>query len=119
MDISTAVLFALVAIIGVNQVAVRTRLAREHGVVFWGITLLDLLAGLAVLGLGLPGFEATPTVSWVVGLVLVFHVAQNLMLRNEWDQQARDAARAERDEERKRRRQEREARELGEAADDG
>lgn len=116
MDLSTAVLFGLVAIIGINQVLVRTRVAREHSKVFWGLTIADLLAGIAVLVLGLPGFEATPVVSWVVGLLLVMHVAQNLMLRNQWEQEARDDARAARDEERKQRRQDREARELEEAA---
>lgn len=116
MDLSTAVLFALVALIGVNQVVVRSRLARDHSRVFWGVTVLDLLVGIGVLVLGLPGFEAMPAVSWVVGLLFVMHVAQNLMLRNDWEQADRDAARAERDEERKRRRQEREAREQDEAS---
>jgi hypothetical protein len=115
VDTGTAVLFALVAIIGVNQVAVRTRLARDRSAVFWGLTLMDLLAGIAVLVLGLPGFEHVPAVTWVVGLLLVMHVAQNLMLRNGWEQEAREEAKAARDEERKRRRQDREARELAEA----
>ncbi len=112
MDQSTAVLFALVGLIGVNQVAVRTPLARERAWVFWAITLVDRRAGVAVLVVGLPGFGHIPAVSWVVGLLLVLHVAQNLMLRNGWEQEDRDEARAERDEERKRRRQEREEREL-------
>lgn len=115
MDTSTAVLFALVAIIGINQVAVRTRLAREKSGVFWALTIGDLLAGIAVLVFGLPGFEHMEVVSWVVGLLLVMHVANNLMLRNGWEQEAREEAKAARDEERKRRRQEREEREVQEA----
>lgn len=112
MDLSTGVLFALVALIGVNQVVVRSPPAREIPAVFWGLTLLDLLAGVAVAFLGLPGFERTPAVSWVVGLLLVLHVAQNLVLRNAWEQAERDEARAERDAERKARRQAREEEEL-------
>jgi len=115
MDTSSAVLFGLVAIIGINQVAVRTRLARDRSAVFWGLTFIDLIAGIVVLVLGLPGFEHVPVVSWVVGLLLVMHVAQNLMLRNGWEQEEREDAKAARDEERKVRRQDREARELAEA----
>ena len=114
MDLSTAILFSLVAVIGANQVIVRSRYARELPRVFWTLTIVDLLLGIGVLVIGLPGFEATPTVNWVVGLLFVMHVAQNLMLRNAWVQADREAARAERDEERKRRRQEREAREWAE-----
>ena len=116
MDVRTSVLLALVAILGINQVVVRTRLARERSAVFWGLTLFDLFAGCAVLVFGLPGFTQTPAVSWVVGLLLIMHVANNLMLRTEWEQDARDEAKAERDAERKRRRQEREEREQQERA---
>ena len=116
MDLNTAILFALVAIIGANQVLVRSRAARDSDKVFWALTGGDLVLGVLVLVVGLPGFEGMPVASYVVGLLFVMHVAQNLMLRNEWAQAARDEARAERDEERKRRRQEREAREQGEAS---
>jgi len=111
VDLNTAILFALVAIIGANQVIVRSRYARQLPRVFWALTLGDLLLGVTVLVVGLPGFDATPVVSWVVGLLFVMHVAQNLMLRNDWQQAERTEARAARDEERKRRRQEREERE--------
>jgi len=111
VDLSTAILFVLVAIIGANQVIVRSRYARDSDAVFWVLTVGDLFLGVVVLAAGLPGFESTPVVSWVVGLLLVMHVAQNLMLRNEWAQQAREEARRERDEQRKRMRQEREERE--------
>ncbi len=119
MDTSSAVLFGLVAIIGINQVAVRTRLARDRSAVFWSLTFIDLVAGVLVLVLGLPGFAHVPVVSWVVGLLLVMHVAQNLMLRNGWQQEEREDAKAARDEERKLRRQDREARELAEADAEG
>lgn len=113
---STGTLFGLVALIGVNQVAVRTRAARDTPLLFWGLTLTDLILGTAVAFLGLPGFERLPAVGWVVGLLLILHVAQNLALRGEWEQEAREDARAERDAERKARRQ---AREAEEAAQDG
>ena len=116
MDLSTWVLFGLVALIGVNQVVVRSPPAREIPALFWGITIFDLLAGVVVAFVGLPGFERTPAVSWVVGLLLVMHVAQNLVLRNGWEQAEREEARAERDEERKQRRQDREAAELAAAS---
>ena len=105
MDLSTGVLFALVALIGANQFVVRSPPARSIPALFWGLTVFDLVAGGAVVALGLPGFERTPAVSWVVGLMLVMHVAQNLVLRAQWEQEVRDEAKAERDAERKARRQ--------------
>ena len=109
MDVSTAVIFGLVALIGANQVLVRLPWVREDPRLFWSINIVDLGVGVAVLALGLPGYGHAPVVGWVVGLLLVMHVAQNLHLKGQWQQEARDAAKRQRDLERKQRRQAREA----------
>lgn len=111
MDWSTAVLFGLVAVLGTNHFVIRTPWARNNAAVFWSINILDVVLGSVVLVFGLPGFESMQAISWVVGLLLVAHVAQNLQLRAQWGEEERREAKAERDEERKRLRQEREARE--------
>ena len=115
MDWSTGFLFGLVALIGSNHVLMRTAWARRSDLFFWGITIIDLLAGSFVLVFGLPGFDTIPGVNWLVGLVLIAHVAQNLQLRASWRQAERQEAQAERDEIRRRMRQDREAREAEEA----
>ena len=111
MDWSTAVIFGLVAILGANHLVIRTPWARNNPAVFWSVNILDVVLGSLVLVFGLPGFESMQAISWVVGLLLVAHVAQNLQLRAQWAEEERRVAKQERDEERKRMRQEREERE--------
>ncbi|MBX2803226.1 MAG: hypothetical protein KTR31_36435 [Myxococcales bacterium] len=109
MDQSNWVLFGLVALIGANQLLVRMPVVRSQPLAFWALNVVDLVVGGLVLGFGLPGYDHAPIVSWVVGLLLVLHVAQNLQLRSSWEQEKRKEAQAERDAERKARRQAREA----------
>lgn len=109
MDWSTGVLFLLAAVLGLNHVVIRTPWARNTPAVFWAINFVDLGLGSLVLVFGLPGFESMQIISWVVGLLLVAHVAQNLQLRSMWVEQERHAAQRERDEVRKQMRQAREA----------
>lgn len=110
MDLSTWVVLGLAALIGANHVLVRLPWVRSNDALFWLLNLLDLGVGIAVLALGLPGYAHAPAVGWVVGLLLVLHVAQNLHLRGQWARETREAAQRQRDRERRRRRQEREAR---------
>lgn len=117
MDLNTWVLFGLVALIGANHVLVRVPWVRSIDALFWLLNLVDLGVGIAVLVLGLPGYAHAPAVGWVVGLLLVLHVAQNLYLRNQWAQELRREAQQQRDLERRRRRQEREEREEREAVE--
>ncbi len=116
MDTSTGVLFGLVALIGANQLIMRTSWARDQDWVFWSVTIGNIVVGGGVLVFGLPGFMHAPAVSWVVGLLLVAHSAQNLFLRAQWRQAEFAEARAEREAERRRMRDERDAREEAEDA---
>ena len=111
MDVSTWVLFGLVVLIGANHLLVRIPRVRRDPRLFWAINVADIAVGLAVLAFGLPGYASTPVIGWVVGLLLVMHVAQNLQLRSSWEQAERAEAQAARERERKRMRQDREARE--------
>lgn len=81
MDLSTATLFAVVAVLAVNQAVMRVEALSRHPLVFWATWLLDLGMGTAILALGLPGFEDVPPVSWVVGLLFFVHAAQNVAVR--------------------------------------
>ncbi len=101
MDLSLAVFLGLVAVLACNQAVMRVERIGRIPAVFWGTTLLDLLVGVGVLFFGLPGFEAIPAVTWVIGLVFILHVAQNLGANAQWRREDRraeiDALRAEHD----------------------
>lgn len=82
MDLSTAALFGVVLLLALNQVVMRTSALWRRDGVFFGAAALQVLAGTLVMGLGMPGFEALPSVSWVLGLMFFLHVGQNLSLRS-------------------------------------
>jgi hypothetical protein len=79
MDFSSAVLFAIAALLGANQVVFRIPGWEHRRIVFWGVQLLNLCAAVMVLIWGLPGFEQTvaEAVKWVLGLLLVLHIITN------------------------------------------
>ncbi len=105
MDLNTSVLLGLVAILALNQALVRIPALERRSTLFWGLQFLDIFIGSAVLIFGLPGFEHAPAVGWVVGLLFVMHVAQNMKIRSDRKQEERRAMiDEEREIERKRRR---------------
>lgn len=81
MDLETTVLLSLVGVLALNQGVMRIGSLYRIGPLFFGLVLLDLVVGTAVLWFGLPGFEAFPPVSWVVGLLFFVHAAQDLGIR--------------------------------------
>ena len=87
MDERTAVLLAIVALLGMNQAAMRIPRHRRDARVYWTIQAVDLVAATVIILFGLPGFEPFPAVPVVVGLLFVLHVAQN------YNQRAREAGR--------------------------
>lgn len=91
MDLSTTVLLALVAMLGLNQALMRIPALERRSLVFWPLQFLDLAVGIGVLVLGLPGYGHAPAISWVVGLLFIMHVAQNLKIRSDRQNRARRA----------------------------
>ena len=78
MDIGTTVLFAVVAVLGANQALVRFPAVRGIPALFWTMQVGNLLMSVYVLFIGLPGFDHVPVVNWVVGLMVLSHVAHNM-----------------------------------------
>jgi len=101
MDLNTAVLFGVVALLGSHQLV---RWVGYRSGLLWTLSILDVLVGSAILWFGLPGFEATPMVNWVLGLLLFLHVATNMQQHGARQEAERAAAREERDQERRARR---------------
>lgn len=97
MDLSTGVILGVVAIMGINQLVMRVVGLYGRAAVYWSVQLLNLLVGTALLVWGLPGFEQYPAVSWLLGLLFFFRIAQNNHLRVKWLGERRTADRSERE----------------------
>ncbi len=99
MDLSTGVLLLVVAVLAINQAAMRVPRLREDDRVYWAVQAIDAAVAAAILCFGLPGFEAFPAVPVILALLFALHFAQNANAR----------ARRERDRRQERIRAEREA----------
>lgn len=103
MSLDTTLIFLVaVAVIAANQGVLRVATLRRNPWVFWGLQLLNLVIACWVLLFGLPGFEHTigRWVGVVMGLLLIFRIVQNNMLRQRY---LRREVEEEREEERKER----------------
>ena len=78
MDLSTTLILAVAAILGMNQLIFRLPGWEHRRAIFWSIQFLNLLVIIALLAVGIPGFHgATKVVNWVLGLLLIHHVITN------------------------------------------
>ncbi len=78
MDISTTLILAVAAILGMNHMVFRLPGWEHRRVVFWSVQLLNLIVIIALLAIGIPGFAgATKAINWVLGLLLILHVVTN------------------------------------------
>lgn len=84
MDLDTKVLFAVVALIAINQVMMRLGALKGRLWFFWTIQLVNVVTGSLVLWYGLPGFEAVRPVSYVIALLFFFRTVQNTNGRALW-----------------------------------
>ena len=81
MDWGTLVFFAVVAVIGGNQVVMRFAALRRTPWIFWSMQAVNVAVGSAVIVWGLPGFAAYWFVPYILGLLIFFHVVQNNLTR--------------------------------------
>src|SRR5262245_35039656 len=91
MSPDNIVVLAVVALLASNYLVTRTQVARRYPVIFWIIIGLDVLVGVGVLLFGAPGFESSPMVRLVLGLVVLMHLAQNFLVKTRWDADDRAA----------------------------
>ncbi|MCB9678639.1 MAG: hypothetical protein H6737_26285 [Alphaproteobacteria bacterium] len=83
MDWSTRIVLSVALLLAVNNAITRVPVLRDREVLFWTVQLVDLGACIALLVYGIPGFADMPAVSWMLGLLFLLHVAQNLRWRAE------------------------------------
>jgi len=78
MDLSTTLILAVAAILGMNHMVFRLPGWEHRRVVFWGVQCLNLIVIIALLAVGIPGFAgAAKAINWVLGLLLILHVVTN------------------------------------------
>lgn len=78
MDTSTAELFAVIALLGFNNLVFRVPGWERMRLLFFGVQLLNMATLVFLLAIGIPGFgEATITVNWVIGLLFMVHILTN------------------------------------------
>ena len=84
MNPTTYVFLALIAVIAANQVVLRVATLRRSPVAFWSLQAINLIIACFILVWGLPGFETYPMVSWILGLLLLFRMIQNNLIRTRY-----------------------------------
>lgn len=78
MDLSTALLCAVAALLGFNNLLFKIPRWHAKRLAFWALQTLNLATIVALLAIGIPGFSgATTAINWVLGLLLVMHVVSN------------------------------------------
>lgn len=90
---TTLVFLATIALIAANQAVLRIATLRASPWAFWGLQAVNLAVACWLLVWGLPGFVDFPLVSWILGLLLIFRIVQNNMLRARFLRQAQEDAR--------------------------
>jgi uncharacterized membrane protein len=87
MDLSAAVMFGFVGLIALNYTVPRVDAVRHYPALFWAINGLNAAAAVGLLLFG--GGLVQPIVRFMIGLVLLMHLAQNFAVRARWDSEAR------------------------------
>ena len=78
MTVGDAILFAVVAILGLNHVVNRIPEWVVRPYFFWPLQLLNLSAATFMMASGIPEFQGWgEVVNWILGLLFVVHIIQN------------------------------------------
>lgn len=89
MDVTNAVMFGFVGLLALNYTVPRVEAIRRHPPLFWGINTLNAVAAIVLLLFGVPGYDGHPLVRFLIGLVILMHLAQNVAVRSRWDAEDR------------------------------
>lgn len=84
MNPTTYVFLVLIAVIAANQVVLRVATLRHSPYAFWGLQAVNMIIACYILVWGIPGFESYPIVSWILGLLLLFRMIQNNLIRTRY-----------------------------------
>jgi len=71
-------IFAMVALIAINQFLIRSKVWHKYMWVFWMTQLLNSSLGSYALLFGLPGLEnQLDVINWLIGLLFLYHLSRN------------------------------------------
>lgn len=98
MDLGTRTLLSVALLLALNNAIVRVPWLQHRVFLFVAVQVLDALVAGWLYWRGIPGFEEIPAISWMLGLLLVLHLVQNVrwfrLLRDERDEDAAHERRA-------------------------
>ena len=78
MDLSTALICAVAALLGFNNLLFKIPGWERKRVFFWLLQAVNIATIIGLMAVGIPGFAgATHAINWVLGLLLVMHVVTN------------------------------------------
>lgn len=78
MDLGTAILLGVVALLAINRFLVWLPGWHERRAVFWGVQVVNLLAACFMVVSGIPDLPGMlKYANWVVALIFIFHIVQN------------------------------------------
>ena len=78
MDLGTALLLVVAALLGINHMLLRLPGWEYRTGLFWSVQFINLTAVILLLAVGLPGFgDASVAVNWVLGLLFILHIVTN------------------------------------------
>lgn len=78
MDLGTRTLLSVALLLALNNVIVRVHWLRRRLVLFGAVQLLDVAVAGWLLVRGVPGLDDFPAIGWMLGLLLLLHVVQNV-----------------------------------------
>jgi hypothetical protein len=78
IDLGTQTLLSIALLLALNNAVVRVGWMRHRPVLFYAVQGLDVFVAAWLFWRGIPGFEHIPAISWMLGLLLILHVVQNV-----------------------------------------
>ncbi|MEZ4322419.1 MAG: hypothetical protein R3F61_33440 [Myxococcota bacterium] len=81
MDQSTSIVLSIALLLALNNAIVRLPFLKDRAPLFWAVQFMDLGVASALALIGIPGFKDFPAANWMLALLLILHVAQNLRWR--------------------------------------
>lgn len=78
MDLGTRTLLSIAVLLGLNNALVRISWLKVRPVTFYAVQVLNVAVAGWLFWRGIPGFEHIPAISWMLALLLILHVVQNV-----------------------------------------
>lgn len=78
LDLGTQTLLTVAILLALNNAIVRVPWLKTRPILFYAVQVLDVFVAAWLFWRGVPGFDDIPAISWMLGLLLILHVVQNV-----------------------------------------